>query len=139
MGIVTILEARADHMRRPRDNSWRNCGRLHFAFGQRCKLHSFAGKAFTSGAKARRGPDSSYERRGDSAGGGLLSIKAESAATIDEEISEVLLQKPAYLEPLAYAVLSYVLDEKGRFALLKDSHYEKIQPAGRRLRWGAAP
>ena len=68
-----------------------------------------------------------------------LSIELESAATIEQEMSEVLQQRSAYLEPLAYAVLSYVLDGKGRFALLKDSHYERIQPAGRHLRWGEQP
>ena len=68
-----------------------------------------------------------------------LSIKPESDATIEEEITAVLQQKSDYLEPLAYAVLSYVLDQNGMFALLKDSHYNKIQPPGRRLQWGEEP
>jgi len=42
-------------------------------------------------------------------------------------------------EPLAYAVLSYVLDCNHNFALLKDPHYQKIQPPGRRLKWGEQP
>ncbi len=42
-------------------------------------------------------------------------------------------------EPLAYAVLSYVLDCNRNFALLKDAHYNKIQPPGRRPEWGEQP
>ncbi len=68
-----------------------------------------------------------------------LSINRESDATIEEEITELLQQRSEYLEPLAYAVLSYVLDRNGKFALLKDSHYRKIQPPGRRLQWGEEP
>jgi hypothetical protein len=68
-----------------------------------------------------------------------LGIDPESAASIEGELAEVLQQRSDYLDPLAYAVLSYVLDKRGRFALLKDPHYEKIQPPGRRLKWGEQP
>jgi len=40
---------------------------------------------------------------------------------------------------MAYAVLSYVIDKEFNFALLKDSHYKKIQPPGRRLQLNEHP
>ena len=41
--------------------------------------------------------------------------------------------------PVAYAVLSYVLDKNYYFALLKDDYYKKIQPPGRQLKTGEQP
>jgi len=68
-----------------------------------------------------------------------LQIRPEKPESYDQEIDEVLQEKPAHVEPLAYAVLSYVLDCNRNFALLKDPHYQKIQPPGRRLKWGEQP
>ena len=49
---------------------------------------------------------------------------------------DVLEKGSNHFEPVAYAVLSYVVDKKNHLALLKDPHYKKIQLPGRRLLWG---
>ncbi|MCK4785686.1 MAG: toll/interleukin-1 receptor domain-containing protein, partial [Desulfobacteraceae bacterium] len=71
--------------------------------------------------------------------GEMLEIEPENPESVQSALEEVLEEKPSDLEPLAYAVLSYVLDQNNNFALLKDSHYEKIQPPGRRLYMGEQP
>jgi hypothetical protein len=62
-----------------------------------------------------------------------LKLKPESPDAVQREIDNVVnCPTPAYA-PSAFAVLSYVVDKKLNFALLKDPHYKKIQPPGRRL------
>ncbi len=71
--------------------------------------------------------------------GETLDIPPENPESVQIALEDVLNAKHDYLEPLVYAVLSYVIDRNNNFALLKDSHYEKIQPPGRRLQVGEQP
>jgi hypothetical protein len=65
--------------------------------------------------------------------GSVLEIEPEPAATLEDPIQNLLEYEPSSFSPLAFAVLAYVVDSEFNFALLKDSHYKKIQPPGRRL------
>lgn len=65
--------------------------------------------------------------------GETLNIEPEKPDTVEDEIENVLKCPTTTFAPMALAVLSYVLDNKQNFALLKDTHYKKIQPPGRRL------
>ena len=65
--------------------------------------------------------------------GQILDIEPEPEYTIEKELEKLINYEPRYLSDIAYAVLSYVVDKDLNFALLKDEHYKKIQPPGRRL------
>jgi TIR domain len=65
--------------------------------------------------------------------GVTLNLKPESPRTVQNEINNLLRCSTTTYAPLAFAVLSYVVDKKLNFALLKDPHYKRIQPPGRRL------
>lgn len=69
----------------------------------------------------------------------VLDLKHESPESMQNEIDSLLKYKPSNYTPLAFAVLSYVVDKEFNFALLKDSHYKKIQPPGRRLQPNERP
>lgn len=62
----------------------------------------------------------------------LENVEAVPEGFLKDQIHEVMTAK-AGLEPLRYAVLSYVVDRDLNFALLKDDFYKKIQPPGRKL------
>jgi hypothetical protein len=65
--------------------------------------------------------------------GAKLQKEPESADSLEDQIRSLLGYKPSSFSPLSFAVLAYVVDKEFNFALLKDSHYKKIQPPGRRL------
>lgn len=69
----------------------------------------------------------------------VLDVKPESPESMQNEIGNLLKYKPSNYTPLAFAVLSYVVDKEFNFALLKDSHYKTIQPPGRRLQPNERP
>lgn len=71
--------------------------------------------------------------------GGTLGIQTENPQSLQRALDDVLGEQATPFEPLAFAVQSYVLDKKKNFALLKDAHYGKIQPPGRRLQAGEQP
>jgi hypothetical protein len=67
--------------------------------------------------------------------GEALGLEIKSPGFVRDEIEHLLrfTHKSAMITPVAYAVLSYVIDNKFNFALLKDPFYKKIQPPGRTL------
>jgi len=69
----------------------------------------------------------------------ILKLHLAKAGSLQGPLEEVLHESIAPREALAYAVLSYVLDSGGRFALLKDPLHKKIQPPGRRMTIGEQP
>ena len=62
-----------------------------------------------------------------------LDFEPETPESLQNEIDNLLNHEPSTYTPLAYAVLSYIVDKEFNFALLKDPHYKKIQPPGRIL------
>lgn len=69
----------------------------------------------------------------------VLESEPETPDSLQTEIDSLLKYVPSAYAPLAFAVLSYVVDREFNFALLKDSYYKKIQPPGRRLQPNERP